>query len=86
MECPTKSKRRGRRFKFWLLRVLKTVVGGFLTGLLISFATMFLRDMGLLDPEAQMGTYALLTVAAWIGWLIYMVMPLFRRRRPVASA
>lgn len=66
------------RVKFWLLRLLKTVIGGFVTAVLIGIATMFLRDMGLLGD--QQTVYVLLSVVAWIGWLVYLVWPIFHRR------
>jgi hypothetical protein len=86
MSNETQTTQSSSRLKFWLLRVLKTAIGGFLTGILSSISTMLLRDMGLLSPEDQTGLFALLTVAAWIAWLVYLVMPLFRRRRPATSA
>lgn len=74
------------RLKFWLLRVVKTIVGGFLSGVLLGIATMFLRDAGLLSPDGQEVARILLTVSAWIAWLVYLIKPLFRRRQSKASA
>lgn len=86
MSNETQTSRTPSRLKFWLLRAVKTIVGAFLTSVLIGIATMFLADMGLLDAQGRESSFALLTVAAWIAWLIYLIVPIFRRRGPAASA
>lgn len=86
MSHETQAVQSPSRLKFWLLRLVKFVGGAFLTSVLIGFATMFLRDMGLLDSYGQQTSFTLLSVASWIAWLVYLVAPLFRRRRPGVSA
>lgn len=82
MSSETQASAKPSRLKFWLLHIVKAVAGGFLTSVLIGIATMFLADMGLLDGQGRETAFVLLSVVSWIAWLVYLVLPIFRRKRP----